>query len=61
LTNNDAEDHAPAWSADGKKIVFTSNRDGNKEIYVMDADGKNQKNLTNSAADDSYADWQPIP
>jgi len=38
LTDNAASDFAPAWSPDGKKIAFTSNRDGNNEIYVMDAD-----------------------
>jgi Tol biopolymer transport system component len=33
-------------------IVFTSNRDGNHEIYIMYADGSNQINLTNNPADD---------
>ena len=32
---------------DGKKIVFTSMRDGDLDIYTMDADGKNVKRLTN--------------
>jgi len=36
LTNNDAEDEYPSWSPDGTKIAFTSDRDGNYEIYVMD-------------------------
>jgi len=39
------------------KIAFTSNRDGNNEIYVMNADGSNQTNLTNSPAFDWYPDW----
>ena len=40
-------DMAPAWSPDGKRIVFVSTRDGGEmEIYVMDADGRNQKRLT---------------
>jgi len=34
----------------GGKIVFYSDRDGNWEIYVMDANGSNQKNLTNNSA-----------
>ena len=41
------------------QIVFTSRRDGNNEIYVMDADGGNQENLTNHPAYDGHPDWSP--
>ena len=41
------------------RIVFTSMRDGNAEIYVMDADGGNQENLTNHPAYDAQPDWSP--
>ena len=34
------------------QIAFVSDRDGNGEIYLMDTDGKNQRNLTNHPADD---------
>jgi Tol biopolymer transport system component len=37
----------PRWSHDGKKIAFTSDRDGDPEIYVMNADGSNIVQLTN--------------
>ncbi len=47
LTNNPAEDTWTAWSPYGKNIAFSSDRDGNDEIYVMDADGSNQTRLTN--------------
>ena len=36
----------PGWSPDGQKIAFTSERDGNGEIYTMNADGSGQRNLT---------------
>jgi len=39
------------------QIAFYSNRDGNDEIYVMDADGKNQRNLTNNPAGDWAPSW----
>jgi WD40 repeat protein len=41
------------------KIAFHSDRDGNREIYVMDADGSNQTRLTNAAGDDAWASWSP--
>lgn len=45
LTKGDADDCRPAWSSDGKKIAFHSNRslEGQDEIYVVDADGGEPK------------------
>ena len=36
----------PAWSPDGRRIAFLTGRDGNFEVYVMNADGSGQRNLT---------------
>ena len=52
LTDSDDYDGAPAWSPDGRKIAFVSDRDGDRDIYVMDADGSNVERLTNFGADD---------
>ena len=41
------------------QIAFVSERDGNPEIYVMNADGKNQRRLTNNRADDWSPSWSP--
>jgi Tol biopolymer transport system component len=41
------------------KIIFTSDRDGNDEIYVMNTDGSGQTNLTNNPATDSRPAWSP--
>ena len=41
------------------QIAFMSKRDGNPEIYVMDIDGKNQRNLTNNRHDDYSPSWSP--
>ena len=41
------------------KIAFISDRDGNFEIYVMDADGSNPTNLTNNPGRDSFPAWSP--
>ena len=41
------------------KIAFTSNRDGNHEIYIMNPDGTVQKNLTRHKAGDVQPAWSP--
>ncbi len=48
LTDSPGYDAEGAYSADGKQIVFCSNRSGEKnlELYIMDADGKNVRQLT---------------
>jgi TolB protein len=49
----------PSWSPDGKRIAFTSTRDGNPELYVADADGKNRVRLTSDPAIDAHPCWSP--
>jgi TolB protein len=50
---------APAWSPDGKRVAFASNRAGNMEIYAANADGSDLRRLTNSAAADTAPCWSP--
>ena len=57
LTDNPANDLRPMWSADGQQIVFQSNRDGPFHIYLMNADGSDQRALTNGATDDRHPIW----
>ena len=42
-------------------LPSVSRRDGNREIYVMDANGGNQQNLTNNPHDDWYPSWFNSP
>jgi len=46
-------------TAVARRIAFMSNRDGPLEIYVMNADGSGQTNLTNNAAHDFAPAWSP--
>lgn len=41
------------------KIVFTSSRDNNREIYIMNPDGSGQVRLTHHRADDTFPTWSP--
>jgi Tol biopolymer transport system component len=43
----------PSWCPSGEQIVFTSDQDGNEDIYIMNADGTGQKQLTNDPGEDT--------
>ena len=51
------DDSLPTWSPDGTKIAFQTDRDGNSEIYVMNADGSELQNLTKSADNEFDPAW----
>jgi Tol biopolymer transport system component len=48
LTRTKGYDAEGSYSPDGKQIVFCSNRDGNLELYIMDADGSHARQLTHA-------------
>lgn len=57
LTDNDHWDVYPAWSFDGSQIAFLSWRDSNLDIYIMQADGSDQKQLYDSGGHDADIHW----
>jgi len=61
LTEGNWIDARCSWSPDCKKIAFSSNRDGNFKIYVINEDGTNLVRLTNTplAYNDYFPTWSP--
>jgi len=70
LTNNPKTDINPSWSPDKQQIVFQRSSNakgggkdkkevGNNDIYVMDKEGKNLRQLTDHPGDDHYPAWSP--
>jgi Tol biopolymer transport system component len=49
----------PAWSPDGRRIVFASRRAGTFDLYTMNADGSGTRRLTSTKDDDGQPDWSP--
>jgi TolB protein len=63
LTNDPYDDFSPAWSPDGTRVAFvrdTGRNTYNQDIFVLDADGANVKNLTNTpSAIEDHPAWSP--
>jgi Tol biopolymer transport system component len=51
LTEGSATDYDPAFSPDGKHLIFTSDEGGQFEIYMANADGSNARQVTNDGKD----------
>lgn len=59
LTNSPGDDKRPVVSSDGRTVAFESKRDGDLEIYVMNADGSGQKRLTETPGLDREPAFSP--
>ncbi len=59
LTAHKARDVYPRFSPDGKTIAFSSNREGNMDVYLIPAEGGSVKALTTHSADDKVVGWSP--
>jgi len=58
LTTDPGQDLEPAWSPDGKEILFTSHRNKGTAVWRMNADGSNQRDITSNIIESSRnADW----
>ena len=59
LTDAPSNEAMGTWSPDGSRIAFVSDRDGNFELYVADADGGNPRRLTTTADAELSPEWTP--
>jgi Tol biopolymer transport system component len=59
LTADAGNNGFPSYSPDGRQLVFRSGRDGDKNLYIMDRDGKNVRRLTQGKWTDTMCDWSP--
>ena len=55
LTSHEAG--TPQWSPDGKQIVYASVESGNKDLYVIDADGGKPRRLTQEPTNEDTPSW----
>lgn len=60
MTDFPGTEYDPVWAPDNKNVAFVSNHTGNDEIWVMDTEGRNHKQLTwNSWEWDKHPTWSP--
>ncbi len=57
LTDNQARDVYPHFSPDASQIAFSSNREGNYDVYIIPATGGKPRQLTFHSADDNVVGW----
>jgi len=59
LTDNKAREIYPRFSPDGQWIAFSSNREGNYDVFAIPAAGGKPRQLTFHTADDNVVGWTP--
>jgi TolB protein len=59
LTNNLWDDTHPAFSHDGNKLAYSSNQNGNWDIFILDLTTYTLTNITNMESYESHPSWSP--
>src|SRR5215471_8159399 len=59
LEKKDVEYAYPRWSKDGRRILFQSNESGRWQIYVMDENASNIRQITHDSSNNNFIDWSP--
>jgi Tol biopolymer transport system component len=60
VTNTEFDTANPAWSCDGQRIAYTSNRSGNFEIYIYNVASRREQRITTTPnVAEGYVSWSP--
>jgi Tol biopolymer transport system component len=59
VVSHASDDRHPTWSPDGKMIAFVSDRDGDRDIFVVNADGTGLRKIVSAKGDDEHPHWTP--
>ncbi len=59
ITQAGQDNERPRWSADSRRIAFTSDRGGSSQIWMMDADGSNARQITNLSTEAGGSYYRP--
>lgn len=59
LTNDPADDRDPVWSPDGQRVAFSSRRDGNWELYILEIQTGEVRRLTDNLVYEANPSWSP--
>ena len=59
VTEDTADEQAPAWSPDGASIAFSTDKNGNRDVYVIELGSRRIRQLTFHSSDDDRPAWSP--
>jgi Tol biopolymer transport system component/C-terminal processing protease CtpA/Prc len=59
VTEDPADEQKPCWSPDGKSLCYSSDRTGNRDLFVIDLATRRVRQLTVHSADDDSPAWSP--
>lgn len=57
VVSHPSDDRHPTWSPDGKMLAFVSDRDGDRDIFAINADGTGLKKIVGARRDDEHPHW----